>query len=68
MTSVEGWVKQCLGKKKYRTNKFAQTMVSKIKQERNVVLYTYRCPTCQGFHLTKRNTALYQNQPIEKRV
>lgn len=54
MTSQEKWVRECLGKKKYRSFSFAEKMIKKIKTERNVDLYTYCCPNCQGFHLTKR--------------
>lgn len=60
MNSQEYWVKECLGKKRYRTLGFAEDLAKKIKKEREVELYVYSCPSCQGFHLTKRKE--YKNR------
>lgn len=54
MTSQEVWLRGCLSKKRYSTMGFAGMVIEKIKKERGIDLYTYRCPSCQGFHLTKR--------------
>lgn len=56
MNSNEHWVRSCLGKKRYRTLGFAQTIADRIAKDptRPSKLYVYCCPSCQGFHLTKR--------------
>ena len=62
MNSQEHWVKECLGKKRYRTFDFAQGVANKIAKDpvRPTQLYVYACPSCQGFHLTKRKE--YRNR------
>lgn len=68
MNEHEHWVKECLGKKRYRTLEFAQGIAKKIKNDpvRPTELYVYPCPTCQGFHLTRRKE--YKNQYQVTRV
>lgn len=60
MNPQEHWIKECLGKKRYRTLGFAEDLAKRIKIERNVELYAYACPSCQGYHLTKRKD--YKNR------
>jgi len=56
MTEQEHWIKECLGKKRYRTFDFAEKLAKKIAKDpqRPTQLYVYGCPSCQGFHLTRR--------------
>lgn len=56
MNNIDKWVRGCLGKKRYRTVKFAEKIVNKVRDERGQVLRVYSCSACQGFHLTKQTT------------
>lgn len=60
MNAHEHWIRECLGKKRYRTLGYAEELAKKIKKERQLQLYVYSCPSCQGYHLTKR--ASYENR------
>jgi hypothetical protein len=48
------WEKSCLSKKRYSTLKLAEEVVAKVKSERNEDLYSYRCASCESWHLTKK--------------
>lgn len=50
------WVawKQCKSKVRYRNAHDATDMARKIHQRRVVVLRSYECPICAGYHLTKQ--------------
>lgn len=46
-SSAAGWQRMCLGKKKFRTEEFADKIAKKFGQR------SYFCPFCSGYHCTK---------------
>ena len=62
MSDAERWHNECLRKKRYRTLEFAKEVAKKIKNDptKGTELFPYACPSCQGFHLTKRK--FYKNR------
>lgn len=51
--SAEKMAKMCFSKKRY-SERVANEVVRKAKDERNVDLRIYRCPMCMGLHVTKQ--------------
>ena len=50
--------KICFSKTRYSTKEEANKTADYIYETENVMLYVYRCPICNGFHLTKKKGKL----------
>lgn len=46
--------KICFSKTRYNTKEEADKTADYIYETENVMLYVYKCPICNGFHLTKK--------------
>lgn len=53
MRYIEKLEKECFTKKRYGTKEFAHKVIGRIKEEKGLQLYSYRCSNCGTFHLTK---------------
>lgn len=47
------WRSDCLKKKRYKNLSMVESVIKKIKTEREVSLRHYFCRNCQGYHMTK---------------
>lgn len=54
----------CAKKARYKTQSDATRAANKAKTERGVLLRSYYCGNCKGFHLTK---CLTRRKPLEAR-
>ncbi len=48
--------RSCYSKKRYSTEKYAQSVARRVQWERGDILRAYICFECGGYHLTKRPT------------
>ena len=55
MDSRKLWVRGCLSKKRYSSEKLAKKAAKKVLRERGVELHCYYCNQCFGYHLTKNS-------------
>lgn len=51
---IRRWVRGCLSKARYRSEKKAERSITRIRRKRRVSLHAYYCEQCAGWHLTKR--------------
>lgn len=54
--------RMCLRKKKYKSEFIANSVAQKVKEERGVILYSYCCPLCGYWHLTKKERLTNDNK------
>lgn len=47
-------LRQCFGKKRYRTIAFVEKVIAKAEAARGVKLRYYYCGMCDRYHLTKK--------------
>ena len=53
MAWVKSQINGCFSKKRYSTEELAETVRLRCEKARGVLLRSYRCETCCGYHLTK---------------
>lgn len=46
--------KTCFSKTRYDTKEIAEEQADKIYFEDGIMLYVYKCPLCNGYHLTRK--------------
>ena len=54
MLNQQSWERDCLSKRRYRSLKFADEVALRRGTEDGIKLYTYRCPDCSFWHITKQ--------------
>jgi len=51
---TKSWAGECLRKAKFKNKDKAQKSIDRIKEKSGNVLFSYMCPHCLGYHLTKK--------------
>lgn len=46
--------KTCFSKIRFETKEDAEKEADRLYFEKGIMLYTYKCPLCGGFHFTRR--------------